>query len=87
MRKFFRNNGLSIVLFALFLFSLLGQYITGYHEYNEEQKQHGQSVVGYVEYLGEGHFIEAVFENWESEFFANDDVRRSYNFPFPKRFI
>jgi len=68
MRRFFRNNGLSIVLFALFFFSLLGQYITGYHEYCDGQKQHGQSVVGYVEYLGEGHFIEAVFENWESEF-------------------
>ncbi len=68
MKSFFRNNGLSIVLFALFFFSLAGQFLTGHHEYNEEQKQHGQSAVGYVEYLGEGHFIEAVFENWESEF-------------------
>jgi len=25
-------------------------------------------VVTYIEYFGEGHFIEAVFENWESEF-------------------
>ena len=68
MRQFFRNNGLSIVLFALFFFSLCGQYLTGLHEYNEDQKRHGQRAVGYVEYLGEGHFIEAVFENWESEF-------------------
>ncbi len=68
MSRFFRNNGLSIVLFALFFFSLIGQYLTGHHEYNEDQKQHGQPAVGFVEYLGEGHFIEAVFENWESEF-------------------
>lgn len=68
MREFFRNNGLSIVLFLLFFFSLIGQYLTGYREYNNDQKAHGNPEVGYVEYLGEGHFIEATFENWESEF-------------------
>lgn len=68
MHQFFKNNGLSIVLFTLFFVSLVGQYLTGFHEYNEDQKQHNQPTVGYVEYLGEGHFIEAVFENWESEF-------------------
>jgi len=68
MRQFFKNNGLSIVLFALFFFSLVGQYFMGFHEYNDDQKQHGQPTVDYIEYFGEGHFIEAVFENWESEF-------------------
>jgi len=68
MRQFFHNNGLSIVLFGLFLFSLVGQYFTGHQEYNNDQQEHNQPTVGYVEYLGEGHFIEAVFENWESEF-------------------
>ncbi|HEX8287435.1 MAG TPA: DUF6766 family protein [Pyrinomonadaceae bacterium] len=68
MKHFFRNNGLSLVLFALFAFSLVGQYFTGYHEYNEDRSEHRLPAVGYVEYFGEGHFIEAVFENWESEF-------------------
>ncbi len=68
MKKFFRDNGLSIVLFVLFLFSMTGQYLTGYEEYKDGQKQHGQAAVGYLDYLGEGHFIEATFENWESEF-------------------
>jgi len=68
MREFFRNNGLSVVLFLLFFFSLVGQYFTGYHEFNDDQKAHGKPEVDYVGYLGEGHFIEAVFENWESEF-------------------
>jgi hypothetical protein len=66
--RFLRNNGLSLVLFALFFFSLIGQYFTGWKEYNDDQKVHNQPQVGLVEYLGEGHFIEAVFENWESEF-------------------
>jgi hypothetical protein len=68
MREFFRNNGLSIVLFGLFFFSLIGQFFTGHQEYNGDQKAHGKPTVNYIEYLGEGHFIEAVFENWESEF-------------------
>lgn len=68
MRRFFRNNGLSIVLFGLFFVTLIGQYITGWHQLNEEQQQHGQPSVSFVGYLREGHFIEAVFENWESEF-------------------
>jgi len=40
MREFFRNNGLSIVLFALFFFSLVGQQFTGYHEYNDDRQSH-----------------------------------------------
>lgn len=68
MREFFRNNGLSIVLFGMFFFSFVGQYFTGHQEYNDDQKSHGKPEVGYVEYLSKGHFIEATFENWESEF-------------------
>jgi len=68
MRRFLHNNGLSVVLFALFLFSLLGQSLTGHHVLNEEQREHGQPTVSYAEYLMTGHFVEAVFENWESEF-------------------
>lgn len=68
MRRMLRDNGLSFALFGLFFFALTGQYLTGLREYNNDQQAHRQPTVGYVEYLGEGHFIEAVFENWESEF-------------------
>ena len=66
--RFLRNNGLSLVLFALFFFSLIGQYFSGWKEYNDDQKAHNQPQIGVVKYLGEGYFIEAVFENLESEF-------------------
>jgi hypothetical protein len=68
MRRILRDNGLSIVMFGLFIFSLAGQSITGLNEYNDDRKEHGQAAIGYAEYLGSGHFVEAVFENWESEF-------------------
>jgi hypothetical protein len=68
MPRFFRENGLSLVLFGVFFFSLVGQYLTGMEEYNKDQRDHRQPIVSHVEYLSTGHFIEAVFENWESEF-------------------
>src|SRR5687768_9579438 len=68
MKRFWRNNSLSIVMFSLFLLFLIGHSVTGWHEYNEEQQEHQQSTVAYRQYLTTGHFIETVFENWESEF-------------------
>lgn len=68
MRRFFHNNGLSLVMLALFAVCFVGQYLTGLREFNESQKQHNQPQVSATGYLAEGHFIEATFENWESEF-------------------
>lgn len=68
MRNFFRNNSLSIVFFLLFLFAWLGQWLTGYKEYNREQQEHHQPKISLGEYSQTGHFIQATFENWESEF-------------------
>jgi uncharacterized protein DUF6766 len=56
-------------MFGLFLVFLTGQSISGHFKHNEDQRVHGQREVGYLDYLGSGHFLEAVFENWESEFF------------------
>lgn len=66
--KFLRENGLSITLFGLFVFSIAGQYVAGWMEHNEDQLMHGRPTVTAAEYAAEGHFWEAVFENWESEF-------------------
>lgn len=68
MPRIIRDNGLSLALLALFLVTLGGQSVTGWKTYNQEQQDHNEATVGFGEYLTEGHFIEAVFENWESEF-------------------
>jgi hypothetical protein len=68
LRKLFRENGLSIVMFGLFWVFWLGQSLTGLHQYNEEQREHGQPSVSYGQYLKSGEFMEVTFENWESEF-------------------
>ncbi len=33
-----------------------------------EREQHGAPPISYVDYLGNGGFMEATMENWESEF-------------------
>lgn len=69
MKRILRENGLSIVWFGLFFSAfLMGQITFGYLEYNNDQREHGQPEVGYVEYLTTPHFVEATMENWESEF-------------------
>ena len=69
MRGFFLRNSLLLIVFYLFFCTfLLGQTVTGHRVYNEEQRQHGDTEVSYVEYLTTGHFLEATMENWESEF-------------------
>ena len=68
LRTLWHYHGLSIVLVSLFLVSMCGQVWSGWYVYNEEQRSHGQPPVTMAEYLGSGHFGEATFENWESEF-------------------
>jgi len=68
MKKFFYQNGLSITFFVLFLVAIAGQFITGFSEHNKERKEEGQAAISMRAYLHSGHFIQATFENWESEF-------------------
>jgi len=68
MKKFFRNNSLSIVFFILFIISMVGQIFTGLNEHNNETIEMGGQPIGMSEYLVSGHFFQATFENWESEF-------------------
>lgn len=69
MPHLLRNTGLTIVLLLLFALSLGGQALTGERVYNADQRDHGEPTVTFGSYLLTGHFVEAVFENWESEFF------------------
>src|SRR5438128_6663904 len=66
--KWFRNNSLSLVFFIIFLITLVGQTITGFKVYNNELREEGGQSVSIRQYFSSGHFIEATFENWESEF-------------------
>jgi hypothetical protein len=68
MRQFLRDNSLTLTLFAFFLAFWVGQSITGFQVYNDDQREHHEQTISFVQYLGTGHFWEATAENWESEF-------------------
>ena len=67
-RRILRENALGLTLLGAFLFSLAGQIAFGWVAYNEELQLDGDAAVALGPYLGSGHFLEALFENWESEF-------------------
>ncbi|HEU5099501.1 MAG TPA: DUF6766 family protein [Roseiflexaceae bacterium] len=66
--RFLKNNGLSIVLIALFIGCLVGFIFTGHTEENEQKQHKGEPTVSLGEYLSSGDFAEPLFVNWESEF-------------------
>ena len=68
MKKFLRNNGLSLVLMVLFLAFWAGQAVCGWKVYSRDQAQHAAPGAGFGSYLTSSHFWQATGENWESEF-------------------
>lgn len=68
MIKVLRDNGLTIVLITATMATLAGMLMTGVSVYNDELAQHHQPAVSLAAYLTSGHFLSALFENWESEF-------------------
>ncbi|MGN7786149.1 DUF6766 family protein [Niabella sp. 22666] len=66
--SFLKRNGLSIALLLLMLFSLAGQFLTGWSDKNNELILNDEPQLNAWAYLQSGHFIQATFENWESEF-------------------
>jgi hypothetical protein len=61
-------NGLALVMFGAFVIFAVLQSVFGWQVRNEELLQTGQDADGFWHYLRTGHFGEAIFENWESEF-------------------
>jgi hypothetical protein len=66
--SFLYSNSLSIVLLTLMLLFWGGQFISGMITMNDERSDNGLPRISAVQYVTSGHFIQATFENWESEF-------------------
>ncbi|ATN37699.1 hypothetical protein ACO34A_28435 (plasmid) [Rhizobium sp. ACO-34A] len=66
--KLLRNNGLSITLVIASLVTIVGMLLTGWYTYGAALAEHGDRAVTLAGYIVSGHFLSALFENWESEF-------------------
>ena len=63
-------NSLFLVMGAIFLASWFAQSVTGWTEYNADQREHEQPTVSWLTYLGRPDFWERTLQNWQSEFLA-----------------
>jgi hypothetical protein len=74
MRRFIREQSLSLVFGGLFLATLAGQAFAGWHDYNNLETWHAQmageapETIGLGRYLTSSSFAQAVTENWQSEY-------------------
>jgi hypothetical protein len=74
MRRFLREQGLSLFFLALFLGSLVGQAIAGHKLFNEDEITHAAlthdqpNTISFWRYLVTSNFGNAVMENWQSEY-------------------
>ena len=68
MRPWLRDHGLLIANLLLFVIFFGGMVLSGVRVYNAQQLEHGEQAVSLGRYLLSGDFVEATFENWESEF-------------------
>jgi hypothetical protein len=68
MRRFLRDNSMSIVFLALFLAALLGQAIAGHADFNDNADAHGDPTISLGRYVLSSDFGSAVMENWQSEY-------------------
>jgi len=70
MRRFLHDNGLTLALLGLFLGAIVAQAVAGWRADSEALRVHGAPAPGFAAYLESGHFLSAVFENWQSEFLS-----------------
>ena len=68
MRRWLRDNSLSLFFLVILLAALFGQSVAGHRVFNEEQMAHGSETISYSRYLVSSHFGQAVLENWQSEY-------------------
>ena len=68
MKRFLRDNGLSLFFGTIFLLALLGQAVSGLARYNQDQLSSGAERVSFWAYVTSSSFAVDVAENWQSEY-------------------
>ena len=68
MKRFLRENGLSLAFGGLFLLTLAGQAVSGVADYNAQQAVRQLPGIGIWQYVTSSTFAADVTENWQSEY-------------------
>jgi hypothetical protein len=68
MKRFLRENGLSLAFGGLFLLTLAGQAVAGVADYNAQQATRGFPGIGFWQFVTSSTYAADVTENWQSEY-------------------
>jgi hypothetical protein len=68
VRRFLRENGLTVFFLAIFLAALGGQAIVGHTDYNHQQIAHSDATLSLGRYVTSSAYWADVMENWQSEY-------------------
>jgi hypothetical protein len=68
LKRFVKENSLSIFFLLLFLACLAGQAVAGWKQFNAQQVAEGLGTLPFARYLTSTDFSVDVTENWQSEF-------------------
>jgi hypothetical protein len=70
IRNWVYSNSLLVVMAVIFLGSWFAQSVTGWTDFNSEQRAHGKATDSWLSYVGSARFWESTLQNWQSEFLA-----------------
>ncbi|MBB2912051.1 hypothetical protein FHS43_003331 [Streptosporangium becharense] len=68
MRRFIKDNALSLFFLVAFVLALAGQSVAGHAVANERQIAEGGAPVSWTDYVTSSEFAVDVAENWQSEY-------------------
>jgi hypothetical protein len=68
MRRFLRENALSLAFGGLFLLTLAGQAVAGVADYNAQQAIRQLPGIGFWQFVTSSTYAADVTENWQSEY-------------------
>src|SRR4051812_18976097 len=68
MRRFLRDNALTLFFLALMVAALAGQALSGHAQFNQQQLAQGGYPVSLSAYLASSDYAVDVAENWQSEY-------------------
>jgi hypothetical protein len=68
MRRWIRDNSLSLFFLVIFLAALVGQAIAGHILHNEDAMAHHSTTMSFWRYIVSSDFGNSVMENWQSEY-------------------
>ncbi len=68
MRRFVRENGLTLFFLGIFLGAVALQAVAGWQDFNNDQLRHQGEPVSLARFLVSSEFGAALLENWQSEY-------------------